>query len=197
MARGDYERWEARYASRDSSEMASVDPFLQELEPGLPISGRVLDVAGGTGRHAISLARRGLEVTLTDVSPRGLEIASAAGAEQGVRLTTVACDLDDEDLPPGPFDFIWCSWFLVSGTLWKKMEAVLAPGGWIAYVQPTLENLERHSRPSARFLAEPKVLEREIRDAGLVVSRSEVGWDVNENHTLRLIVRRGSGGGAA
>src|SRR5215211_7845992 len=73
VSESDREKWNARF--REQRQLASPSPFLLELDGILPRRGRALDVAGGAGRHAIWLARRGLEVTLVDISDVALDIA--------------------------------------------------------------------------------------------------------------------------
>ncbi|WP_214401833.1 class I SAM-dependent methyltransferase [Pseudonocardia lacus] len=63
---------------------AEVD-FLQRAT-GLPPGGRVLDVACGSGRHALVLARRGHRVTGLDVSTEAVGFARAAAAAEGLAL---------------------------------------------------------------------------------------------------------------
>lgn len=58
------------------------------LEPGM----RLLDVGCGTGRHAVELAKRGLEVTGVDVSTGMLEVARAKAAEAGVLVEFIEAD---------------------------------------------------------------------------------------------------------
>jgi SAM-dependent methyltransferase len=53
------------------------------LKPG----DRLLDAGCGPGRHAIELARRGIEVTGIDVSPEFLELARAAAAVNDLPAT--------------------------------------------------------------------------------------------------------------
>jgi S-adenosylmethionine-dependent methyltransferase len=53
--------------------IAGVEEFLPLLPSSRPL--RALDLGGGTGATAVSLARRGVEVTLLDSSPAMLEIA--------------------------------------------------------------------------------------------------------------------------
>ena len=47
---------------------------------------RVLDVACGTGMHAIALAERGFSVTGADISPGMIEVADANAASAGVHV---------------------------------------------------------------------------------------------------------------
>jgi tellurite methyltransferase len=77
MPESDRERWNARY--REEAAIPPPSPFLVGLDALLPRTGRALDVAGGPGRHALWLARRGLDVTLADVSDVALEVAGRAG----------------------------------------------------------------------------------------------------------------------
>jgi len=80
---GDYDRfvnWEDR--------LAHDLPFLQE-ELGRVGANRVLDVACGTGWHAIALSRRGYEVVATDISARMIERARENGVREGVPVRFV------------------------------------------------------------------------------------------------------------
>jgi 2-polyprenyl-3-methyl-5-hydroxy-6-metoxy-1,4-benzoquinol methylase len=70
MSDADRQKWDARYA-QPAAAPRDPEPFLLELDHLLPRSGRALDVAGGAGRNAIWLARRGLDVTLVDISAVG------------------------------------------------------------------------------------------------------------------------------
>src|SRR5688572_2866920 len=56
------ERWDARY--REGAGATEPSAFIMSLDDVLPKSGRALDLAGGRGRHAIWLARRGMDVTV-------------------------------------------------------------------------------------------------------------------------------------
>ena len=65
MSDADRTKWNDRY-SRRATRLPLDEPaeFLVSLVDQLPATGRALDVAGGTGRNAIWLAQRGLDVTL-------------------------------------------------------------------------------------------------------------------------------------
>jgi len=47
----------------------------------LPAGGRVLDNGAGPGQYAMALAERGYRMTLTDLTPRLVEIAEAKAGE--------------------------------------------------------------------------------------------------------------------
>ena len=189
MSQADREKWEARYAKKNQAS-EPVDPFLEEVADRLPSSGRALDVAGGSGRNALFLARRGLESTLVDISERGLELARSAAAAEGLAISTRATDLDRDSLPSGLFDVVTCTWFLLGATHWKAISRVLVPGGLVIYVQPTTAHSERHAHPGHRFLVDFDELAVAVRDAGIEFLRFEQGWDAKGSHTARLLGRR-------
>jgi 2-polyprenyl-3-methyl-5-hydroxy-6-metoxy-1,4-benzoquinol methylase len=80
---GDRERWNAKWRVR-AGELEDESPFLAEHAHLLPGRGKVLDIAGGAGRNAIWLARRGLDVTIVDVSEVALEKADRRAAGLGI-----------------------------------------------------------------------------------------------------------------
>jgi len=189
---GDQERWDARYRSRTHQD-ARPSPLPVSLQDVLPRRAGAparappaLDVAGGAGRNAVWLARRGLEVTLADVSPVALGLARSAADAAGVTLRLVEVDLESSSLPPGPFDLIVSIDFLCRPLL-AAFPAVLRPGGLLVYAQATRRNLERHAHPSARFL----LAEGELRTlvAGLEVWRDEEGW-FDGRREARLLTRK-------
>ncbi|MCB9652378.1 MAG: class I SAM-dependent methyltransferase [Deltaproteobacteria bacterium] len=213
MSAEDLARWDARYGAGDGGPGAP-EPFVQdalqqvsgapgprasEARSGAQPRGdgwdgsagpgpHVLDVAGGLGRHALAAARLGLRATLLDISPAGLARARAAATAEGLPLETVAADLDAQDsLPPGPFDAIVVAWFLLPEAAWAEVTARLAPGGRLVYVQPTLQNQERHPHPSPRFCVTAGDLRARAEAAGLTTLVHEVGWDALDHHTERLV----------
>jgi SAM-dependent methyltransferase len=179
------ERWNARY--RDEGAPSAPSGFLVGLDALLPRRGRALDVAGGAGRNAIWLARRGLEVTLADASDVALRLAAEAASAAGVGLSTVQVNLDAAPLPPGPWDVIVCTHFL-HRPLFDQFPRSLAPGGWLAFAHATRRNLERCARPGPRHLLEDGEIGSLVR--GLEVVRLAEGWFEEGRHEARLVARR-------
>ena len=100
---------------------------------------RVLDAFAGTGRVGLRAAELGARVTLADISPRMLAVASRRARENGLRVDTVLTDLTAD--PPGvdgPFDALTVMWGLrylgdPAGTL-RRLAALVAPGGRVIVV---------------------------------------------------------------
>src|SRR4051812_22496005 len=152
MPAADREKWNAKYSLADTAP-SQPSAVLLTLANYLPRRGRALDIAGGAGRNALWLAQRGLDVTIADISPVGLQTARQRAAEQGLTLNTLEIDLEQQPLDLPPFDLI-----LSVGYLWRPFFAefprLLSPGGILAVIQPTKRNLERNDKPPAPYLLE-------------------------------------------
>jgi SAM-dependent methyltransferase len=187
MSAADRLKWDARWRER-GPDPGEPSLLLTSLAALLPSRGRALDVGGGAGRHALWLARRGLEVTVVDISTVALETARAAAAREGLTLHTVALDLESEPLPRGPWDLV-LTFHYFERALLPAMAAALAPAGLLVIVQPTQSNLQRHAHPSARFLLDDGELARLV-PPGFTVVRSEEGWLAEGRHEARLVARK-------
>src|SRR3954465_12293036 len=111
MAEADRRKWDARYHEQEAG-LRDPSRFLDALDDLLPHQGRALDLAGGTGRHALWLARRGLDVTLADLSEVALGLARDQATRAGLPPRTLALDLEAGPVPSGPWDLILCVDFL-------------------------------------------------------------------------------------
>jgi SAM-dependent methyltransferase len=158
------------------------------LDELLPRCGRAIDVGGGSGANSIWLARRGLDVTLADISPVGLALAREAAEAEGVSLETLEIDLELQPFPSGPWDLILCHRYLWR-PLFEVMPPVLVPGGLLVAAHPTRSNLQRHNRPPPLFLLEDGELPRLV--IGLDVLHFSEGWTDEGVHEARIVARRG------
>ncbi len=128
-----------------------------------PPPGRLLDVGSGTGDFLRQVRSRGWEVTGTELSPAGTEMARAHGIEimQG--------EIWEAGLPSGAFDIVTC-WHVIEHAtdprrMLTEIHRILRPGGWLILATPNLEDhifrvayrLARGRRP---HLYEPN--EREV-----------------------------------
>lgn len=186
MGAGDRDRWNNKWAeARGGTGHGSA--LVDLVEPWLPTSGRLLDVAGGGSRDSLLFARKGLAVTVADVSDVGLIQARQRCLAEDLMISTVEVDLDTEELPSGPWDVITVANYL-QRDLFAGLVERLVPGGVLAVIIATETNLERHERPGAPFLLEPNELPRLIGDHD-VLEHSE-DWRPNGRHEAHLIARR-------
>ncbi|TDT14456.1 methyltransferase family protein [Ilumatobacter fluminis] len=122
------ERW-ARMEAAGVSIHGEAD-FIGRYEPS-----SVLDAGCGTGRVAIELARRGVDVVGVDLDPPMLE----AAREKAPDLEWVAADLRTVDLG-------------------RRFDVVAAPGNVMIFLAPGTErevvaNLARHLEPDGVLVA--------------------------------------------
>jgi len=90
--------------------------------------GRVLELGAGTGRLAIPLAQRGLEMHALDGSAEMLRrLAAKPGGER------VTCHVGDmaTDLPPGPFDLV----FVAVNTFFGILEPAAQAGAMLGIAE--------------------------------------------------------------
>ena len=187
---GDRERWNARWRER-AGELEDASSFLTEHATLLPASGKVLDLAGGAGRNAIWFARRGYEVTLADVSDVALDKAEARAKRLGVekRMRFLRVDLE-APLPFAPlFDIVVVVHYL-DRMRRDAFADLIVDNGMIAAANPTVTNLERHAKPSERFLVERGELATWVCNLGMDLIATREDWTVEGMHEASVIARR-------
>lgn len=187
---GDRERWNAKWRER-AGELETQAPVLSEHAPLLPSRGKALDIAGGAGRNAIWLARRGLDVTVVDISDVALAKAERRATATGLagRMRFLRADLDGE-LPLAPlFDLVLVFHYLNRARR-DDFAGLLVDGGVLVAAQPTVTNLERHASPRRDFLVEPGELESWARELGMEILATREGWTDEGRHEALVIARR-------
>jgi 2-polyprenyl-3-methyl-5-hydroxy-6-metoxy-1,4-benzoquinol methylase len=179
MSTADRDKWDALHAA--AGEPGTAPAWLERFADRLPTHGTALDLAAGSGRIARWAASRGLSVAAVDISPIGLARIAHP------RVRTVQQDLElDPRLPAGQFALVTLFHYR-QPSLQAAIAAALEPGGFLVAELATIANLERHARPSRRWLAEPDEL-RHFASA-LTLVHYEEGW-LDDRHTARLIAQR-------
>ncbi len=182
----DREKWDKRFEELDPyGDAPSL--VLARHESLLPTSGKALDLAGGTGRHACWLAQRGLDVTLADISSQGLKRAHRRAETAGLHVQGLQIDLQEDPFPPGPWSLILSCLYL-----WRPLIPTaisqLSAEGLLVILQPTVTNLERHSRPPQEYLLqEDELLSLAM---GLEIVHHEQGWLDDGRHDGFLVARK-------
>jgi SAM-dependent methyltransferase len=145
--------WDRRYrqGSHSSREPDSFLVYAYEefIRPLFPRAGAALDLAGGVGRHAIFLARRGWQVTLTDISPVGIQRGRDAAEEYRTRIDFIVGDARELSAEQD-FDLVLVFFFL-ERELFPRIAKALRPGGLAIYKTYTRE----HRKFSSKGLSHP------------------------------------------
>jgi SAM-dependent methyltransferase len=148
--------WNAKYRAQAEEPQAEPAGFVRDLLPLLPL-GPALDLACGTGRHALLLASRHQPVTAVDSSAVALGIlerhardahcavtrvqraAQAAKRRHGIQLWQA--DLGEANLPAQAFSLVVCVNYL-QRSLFSQIERTLVPGGVLLFETYTVAQLE-------------------------------------------------------
>jgi 2-polyprenyl-3-methyl-5-hydroxy-6-metoxy-1,4-benzoquinol methylase len=141
------------------------------LRPGM----RALDVACGSGRHAIRLAAAGLKVTAIDRDERRLESLRERALRLGVPVTIESRDLEQPwtDLGDGLFDLVVVVHYL-HRPLFPALAHALAPGGFLIYETFTEAQASRGHPTNRAFLLRPGELRRLVQPLAVLREREGV-----------------------
>ncbi len=137
--------WDHHYLSQSilAQPAQVVASYAHRLPPG-----PVLDLAGGTGRNAFFLARRGHPVLLLERSRVALAFVRAEAARTGLEVWALEADLEapEPPLPPGPFAGVIMSYFVHRPLLLRLAERLHEGGLVLLEGFTTLEAQRRGSR---------------------------------------------------
>ncbi len=111
--------------------MTDPSPLLVEIAGLLP-PGRALDLACGTGRHTLHLARLGWQVTAVDISAGAIRDLRQA-AEPHLAIDSIVADLEKHEfaIEPNAYDLI-CDFHYLQRDLFPQIREGVRPGGAIA-----------------------------------------------------------------
>lgn len=125
--------------------------FLVRQLPRLP-KGKILDVAAGTGRHALFLASLGYQVDAIDRDIQALaQLSSTAHARNLAGVTTQTVDLEPPsphkpDLGQDAYDVILV-FFYLTRPLFPHIIDALKPGGVLLYETFLIDNHLHYQHP--------------------------------------------------
>jgi tellurite methyltransferase len=192
----EHERWNRKYREAPPKKM-DPDPFLERtfsehILPLFPSGGSALDLAGGTGRHAIWLAKQGWQVTLIDISENGVELARQNAGPLASRIRFVVDDLTGfraSQIPPEAIFEVVMAFFYLERKIFPEIVKAIRPGGLLVYktytsVQPEVANGPKNP---AHLLA-PGELPRLAHGLRVLHYREEV----TERATAELVAQKGS-----
>jgi SAM-dependent methyltransferase len=181
-----------RAGAGEYDEAYKVNPDLQSLDAlieGLPITGRVLELACGTGQWTRLLAGRGHHVTAVDGSPEML--ARARERVTGLDVEFIEADLFSWE-PPRAFDTVFFCYWLSHvpaerfADFWGRVSQALLPGGRACFVDSgpadvvSEDFLVKSSATTAvrrlRDGSEHRIVKVFHTPEGLTAQLREIGW---------------------
>lgn len=153
--------WELRHA--DGRTLASPSPFVVAALDTVTRrdtrarASRALDLACGSGRHALLLAAYGYRVTAVDYSHAAVARVAAVSRSRRLAVDCLVADVTQWPLPPARYDLIVVVDFL-ERALFPALRVAVAPGGALI-METFLHGHERFGRPTnPDFLLRPREL---------------------------------------
>ena len=158
MSDADRKRWEERYR-RSAGPPGPPSGFVSEWlakHAGRP--GQALDLACGTGRHALAMARYGWRVDAVEISAaaiaRGNRAATVEDFPGGASIRWIEADLDDWPVPAAAYDLVVVAGFL-DRRLAPGLVGALRPDGYLLYEQHFIADRPVGGPRSDRFRVAP------------------------------------------
>ncbi len=118
-------KWNDKYLRRKPP---SAPARIVKKYAALSRKGRALDIAAGTGRNAIFLAKNGFSVEAVDIS----DVALKQLTGRYPNLQPICVDLDTFDIRPGRYDLI-CNIRFLNRRLFPLIIEGLMPGGILIF----------------------------------------------------------------
>ena len=135
--------WDERYADAarpwTRAPSPTVTAAVTAAVAGLH-AGSAVDVATGTGRHALWLAEQGWQVTAVDLSAVGITQGRARAETRGLAIDWRVADALDWS-PPAPPDLVLAAHVQLGVDGFRRCAGWLAPGGRLVVVGHALRNL--------------------------------------------------------
>ena len=158
------ESWEARLREMGPG---TPEPSLIEMLPLIP-PGLVLDVAAGTGRHTVALARAGFRVVAADYAEASMQILCESAGAARLPILPVLADLEDGfPFAPGSFDAVVNTNFL-DRDLIPLLKRALRPGGMLFFDTFIVDQAAIGHPSDQRFLLRHYELREMLSDMELV-----------------------------
>ncbi|HEX6314979.1 MAG TPA: class I SAM-dependent methyltransferase [Gemmatimonadaceae bacterium] len=186
----DRRKWEELYATGARPDR-SPSAWIVSTLAALPNELSLLDVAGGSGRHAVPAAQGGRSVTLVDFVERAV-----TRARQRARIDGVVAEVARLPFRTASFGIVLVTNFLARSLLPVFID-LLAPGGFLLYETYTTDHQSLVERglargpTSAEFLLRPGEL-RGLVDPLTVVEywEGEVDDAAGRRCCARLLAQR-------
>jgi len=147
--------------------------------------GRALDLACGTGRNALWLARQGWSVTAVDGSATAVEVLRNRAERSGVTVDAQVADLETNafTIVPACYDLIVMCYYL-QRNLFDPCKRGLVPGGAMVVIALLMEPGKEHST----FRLQPGELRGYFKGWDILHDRE--GADSWEHNVAEVVGRR-------
>lgn len=184
----DQMRWDLKYRERkfDPSQRASA---ILKKYIGLFPRGKALDLAAGEGRNAVFLAEHGFDVEAMDISKVALSRARKLARAKGVRIKTIAADLDTYAVPKERYKLVIDFYFLDRGLI-PRIKKGMKKGGMVVFETYTAEQkkLGTGGPGQDKYVLKPNELLRLFREFHVLFYREGVFREGGKRRAIASLI---------
>lgn len=156
--------WEEKH---HGSTAGSPEPPLVDLLPLIP-RGVALDIAAGTGRNAIALARAGFKVVAADYSIEAMRMVGSAARQESLPIWPIIADLEETfPFADAAFDLVLNISFL-DRALIPRLRNALRVGGMLFFDTFLIHQLASGHPNNPRFMLQHYELREMLSDMELI-----------------------------
>jgi tellurite methyltransferase len=191
----DQKRWDLKYGEKTFEPSQGAGTILEKYIRLFP-KGRALDLAAGEGRNAVFLAEHGFDVEAVDISRTALDRAKRSALSRGVRIKTVAADLDAFVIPKEKYDLILTFYFL-DRRLIPGIKRGLKKGGVVVFETYTTEQRDMAAGgPSkTKYLLKPNELLRLFQGFHILFYREGIFREEGKRRAIASLIAKKQGQG--
>jgi len=185
VSQADRDKWNARYREGAYRTRTHPSALLAEWLPNLKFRqthSRTIDVACGTGRNAIYLARRGWQVDAVDISAVALDRLAETATAEKLPITCMQADL--EGAVGRPADLFTADRYdlaiMVRYTnlpLIETLKGVLKAGGYLIVEQHLVTEADVVGPRNPRFCVAPDALRNAAAGLDIITYREDIVTD--------------------
>jgi tellurite methyltransferase len=170
--KNDRRRWDRKYGEKQSPLPDQKPSSLLRKHIGLLPRGKALDLAAGEGRNAVFLAEHGFAAEAVDISAIALSRARKLAGARGVKIKTLAADLDSYPIGRKQYDLI-LDFFFLDRRLIPGIKGGLKKGGVIVFETYTRdqENLGLSGPSNPDYFLKPNELLHLFLDFHVLIYR--------------------------
>jgi SAM-dependent methyltransferase len=177
--------WNEKY-TKSCDPTKSPSRFLVEQIDRLPL-GRALDLATGSGRNAIYLAKNGYAVDAIDYSGVAVSQLKSFVNKQSLAVSVKQKDLTTFQIPEVTYDLI-INFNYLERSLIPQMIKGLKPGGMILFETYTIEQ-PRYGKPhNPDYLLKPNELIKSFKELHIIYYHERVDHSSEETKAIASLL---------
>lgn len=202
MSEADRKKWNARYEEGAYVTRQYPSELLVDRLPGLILPescGRAIDIACGSGRNSLYLARKGWKVDAVDISDMALEQLDEKARAEGLSITGINRDLEQD--PEVATDFLVADTYDLAimfryahSALLEPISRALKPGGYLIVESHLVTEAEVVGPRGTRHRVAPGELRQAADGLDVIVYSEGIVLDPDGRSAAiaRLVARRPS-----